>query len=412
MMKKLTLIYILWCMLLVSCSDGNEYMDAVPKKSPLVVSVDLMQYKGMDANTFLKTIFQIDNMANKGIDVSKKLYAFETPNGFYGLCFPVSDESALKTLLVDNGYHLSEFRGYNFSVLGNSWVIGFSDKTLLVMGPVNSNEQRNVMLNMVGYLGQSSDKGLRASILLPRLDSLQSPVALVSAMNSLPEMMRSSLMLCSPTDINMEKLYYGAAITLEDNCIQVDGTLFSHDDKDATKLSAYQDGALGTIVGKYSRYVNEKDFVTILLNTKTPLNYLTQGKADFEKLFALLNANSKSDINYKNVFNGASGEIMVGVPSQSGNPRFLISHMEKGQWQSIGKGTSDERVGYLQDGTFCIGNSSVRVAKNNKWNNGVIGKRAAMIVNLNELQRVAPLPLLANVQSVFGNRQTMLLMVR
>lgn len=405
-MKKLSFVYIIICVLLASCSDGDEYIDAIPQKSKLVASVDLTRYQGMSADEFLKTLFNIDN--GKGIDVTKKIYAFESPNGFYGLCLAVSDQSALKEMLATNGYKLSEFRGYNFSVLGSSWVIGFDGEALLVMGPVTPNEQRNVMVDMSNYLGQDSDKGLRGSAIKARLDSIQEPIAIVSAMKSLPELMRSSLMLCSPTTINMDKLYYSAGITLSDNYIQVDGSLYSTDDNDEKLLQNYQAENLSPVSSKYIQYIDEQDFVTILLNTKTHLTSLTQGKADFEKLFAALNASTTSNVDYKRVFDAASEEIMVAVPPQSGNLRLLMSNMDS----TIGQSAFGDRVGRMADGTYYIGNLPNKMSTDNKLNNVLTGKRAAMIVNLKELQRVAPLPLLTNVQRVLGNKPSMVLTVR
>lgn len=405
-MKKLSFVYIIICVLLASCSDGDEYIDAIPQKSKLVASVDLTRYQGMSADEFLKTLFNIDN--GKGIDVTKKIYAFESPNGFYGLCLAVSDQSALKEMLATNGYKLSEFRGYNFSVLGSSWVIGFDGEALLVMGPVTPNEQRNVMIDMSNYLGQDSDKGLRGSTIKARLDSIQEPVAIVSAMKSLPELMRSSLMLCSPTTINMDKLYYSAGITLSDNYIQVDGSLYSTDDNDEKLLQNYQAENLNPVSSKYIQYIDEQDFVTILLNTKTHLTRLTQGKADFEKLFAALNASTNTNVDYKRVFDATSEEIMVGVPSRSGNLRLLMSNMDS----TIGQSAFGDRVGRLADGTYYIGNLPNKMSTDNKLNNVLTGKRAAMIVNLKELQHVAPLPLLTNVQRVLGNKPSMVLTVR
>lgn len=98
-MKKLAFLFILLGTLIVSCSDSDDYMDAVPKKSPLVVSVDLMKYKGMDSNVFMRSLFHIHNMTTRGIDLARKVYAFESPEGFYGLCCCVSDEDNLKELM-------------------------------------------------------------------------------------------------------------------------------------------------------------------------------------------------------------------------------------------------------------------------------------------------------------------------
>ena len=151
-MKKLAFLFILLSTLIVSCSDSDDYMDAVPKKSPLVVSVDLMKYKGMDSNVFMRSPFHIHNMTTRGIDLAQKAYAFASHGGFSGLCCCVSDEDNLKELMGKNGFKLTDFRECTFSVLGSSWVVGFNAKSLLVMGPVTAGEQRNLMVKMASYL--------------------------------------------------------------------------------------------------------------------------------------------------------------------------------------------------------------------------------------------------------------------
>lgn len=397
-------------MLTVSCSDSSDYMDAVPKKSPLVVSVDLMKYKGMDGNVFLRSLFHIHNMATKGIDLAQKVYAFESPDGFYGLCCCVSDEDDLKDLMVKNGFTLSRFRDCTFSVLGNSWVVGFNAKSLLVMGPVTSAEQRNLMVRMTSYLKQDADKGLRASDLLQHLDSIQDPMAMVAAMRSLPELMRSSLMLCVPDNMDAGQLYYRAGISVNSDYVQVDGEIFAPKQKDNQAVRDYQLRHLDVLHGKYAPYINEHNFVSILLNGKTTMGELIQGKTDFEKLFSALNVGS--NINFRKIFGSSSGEILVSVPSHSHQLHLLVSRMSADWHQFVTAQNGDNTVGVSEDGTFYVGVPYQSVAPAGKWDAIVADKRAAMLVNLAELQRVAPLPLLQSVHTALGNRQLMVLTVK
>lgn len=409
-MKKLAFLLILLSTLIVSCSDSDDYMDAVPKKSPLVVSVDLMKYKGMDSNVFMRSLFHIHNMTTRGIDLAQKVYAFESLEGFYGLCCCVSDEDNLKELMGKNGFKLTDFRECTFSVLGNSWVVGFNAKSLLVMGPVTAGEQRNLMVKMASYLKQDADKGLRASDLVHQLDSIQEPMAMVAAMTSLPELMRSSLMLCAPKDMDANQLYYRAGISVSSDYVQVDGALFAKNHKDDETIRDYQLRQMDVLRGKYSSYIDEHNFVSILLNSKTTMTELTQGKTDFDKLFSALNVGS--DINYRKIFDTSSGELLVSVPTHSSQLHLLVSRLTADWHQFVPADMSEKPIGVAEDGTFFMGIPYKEVAQHGKWDAVVKGKRAAMLVNLAELQRVAPLPLLQSVHTALGNRQLMVLTVK
>lgn len=409
-MKKLAFLLILLSTLIVSCSDSDDYMDAVPKKSPLVVSVDLMKYKGMDSNVFMRSLFHIHNMTTRGIDLAQKVYAFESPEGFYGLCCCVSDEDNLKELMGKNGFKLTDFRECTFSVLGNSWVVGFNAKSLLVMGPVTAGEQRNLMVKMASYLKQDADKGLRASDLVHQLDSIQEPMAMVAAMTSLPELMRSSLMLCAPKDMDANQLYYRAGISVSSDYVQVDGAIFAKNHKDDEAIRDYRLRQMDVLRSKYASYIDEHNFVSILLNSKTTMTELTQGKTDFDKLFSALNVGS--DINYRKIFDTSSGEMLVSVPAHSCQLHLLVSRLTADWHQFVPADMSEKPIGVAEDGTFFMGIPYKKVAQHGKWDAVVKGKRAAMLVNLAELQRVAPLPLLQSVHTALGNRQLMVLTVK
>lgn len=409
-MKKLAFLFILLSTLIVSCSDSDDYMDAVPKKSPLMVSVDLMKYKGMDSNVFMRSLFHIHNMTTRGIDLAQKVYAFESPEGFYGLCCCVSDEDNLKELMGKNGFKLSDFRECTFSVLGNSWVVGFNAKSLLVMGPVTAGEQRNLMVKMASYLKQDADKGLRASDLVHQLDSIQEPMAMVAAMTSLPELMRSSLMLCAPKDMDANQLYYRAGISVGSDYVQVDGAIFAKNHKDDVTIRDYQIRQMDILCGKYASYIDEHNFVSIFLNSKTTMTELTQGKNDFDKLFSALNVGS--DINYRKIFDTSSGEMLVSVPTHSSQLHLLVSRLTADWHQFVPADMSEKPIGVAEDGTFFMGIPYKEVVQHGKWDAVIKGKRAAMLVNLAELQRVAPLPLLQSVHTALGNRQLMVLTVK
>ena len=278
------------------------------------------------------------------------------------------------------------------------------------MGPVTAGEQRNLMVKMVSYLNQDADKGLRASDLVHQLDSIQEPMAMVAAMTSLPELMRSSLMLCAPKDMDANQLYYRAGISVSSDYVQVDGAIFAKNHKDDETIRDYQLRQMDILRGKYASYIDEHNFVSILLNSKTTMTELTQGKNDFDKLFSALNVGS--DINYRKIFDTSSGEMLVSVPTHSSQLHLLVSRLTADWHQFVPANMSDKPIDVAEDGTFFMGIPYKKVAQNGKWDAVVQGKRAAMLVNLAELQRVAPLPLLQSVHTALGNRQLMVLTVK
>ena len=278
------------------------------------------------------------------------------------------------------------------------------------MGPVTASEQRNLMVKMASCLKQDADKGLRASDLVHQLDSIQEPMAMVAAMTSLPELMRSSLMLCAPKDMDANQLYYRAGISVSSDYVLVDGALFAKNHNDDESIRDYQIRQMDVLRGKYASYIDEHNFVSILLNSKTTMTELTQGKTDFDKLFSALNVGS--DINYRKIFDTSSGEMLVSVPAHSCQLHLLVSRLTADWHQFVPAEKSEKPIGVAEDGTFFMGIPYQNVAQHGKWDAVVKGKRAAMLVNLAELQRVAPLPLLQSVHTALGNRQLMVLTVK
>ena len=162
-----------------SCSD-SDYINAIPKRSPAVVSVDLMSTADVSAQRVLRALFQVGAADGNGVDISKKMYIFELPDGSYGLCAAVSSSDKLADLLTQSGHRLTDFQGCHFTTLGSSWLMGYSDCSLLVMGPVTVEGQPELMRQMSVYLNQDEDKALRTARHHQRPDSPGKSVAVIA----------------------------------------------------------------------------------------------------------------------------------------------------------------------------------------------------------------------------------------
>ena len=83
-MKRLYKNLVMMCLaclvgMLASCS-GSDYLNAIPKKSTALISVDLQQMasdkNAEDKAGMLKSLLHVDDVDKCGIDISEKLYLF------------------------------------------------------------------------------------------------------------------------------------------------------------------------------------------------------------------------------------------------------------------------------------------------------------------------------------------------
>ena len=126
--------------LLVSCSKG-DYVNVIPENSIAVASIDAQSLFGGDYGSRLGKILKVEKEQDCGVDISEKLYMFETVDGNVGIAAKVSDKDKLVDwldYLAKNNYCTAIIKQdkYWFTIFKNSWVIGFSSDALVALGPV------------------------------------------------------------------------------------------------------------------------------------------------------------------------------------------------------------------------------------------------------------------------------------
>ena len=204
--------------LLSSCS-GTDYLNAIPKKSTALISVDMQQMSSgksdEDKAGMLKSLLHVEDASKCGIDISEKIFLFESADGNLGLCAKVSDEGDVEDWLASLAkQHIAtevkERKGFHFSVLKNSWLVGFSDQALLVMGPVVADAQAQLQQQMVKYLKADEDEGITASPMFERLETITSPMAMVAQAQALPEKFVAPFTLGTPKDTDPSQVVIAA----------------------------------------------------------------------------------------------------------------------------------------------------------------------------------------------------------
>lgn len=220
----------------VSCS-GNDYLNAIPKNSTALVSVDMSRIAGERKGvneSLMKAWFHVSDPSDCGIDMSAKVYLFEAPDGHLGMVAKVKDDDNiidwLNTMAKQGRCQkVQNRRGYHFTILNKSWVVGFNEAAFLIMGPVVSVEQAELMRKMMKYL--EAEEGIMDSPLFAKLNEIDSSVAMVSQAQALPEQFIAPFTIGAPANTPPDKVLVAAGMKVEDGCLLIEGETFSFDEK-------------------------------------------------------------------------------------------------------------------------------------------------------------------------------------
>lgn len=325
-MRKLMLALCMVLMaVLTSCSD-SEYLNVIPSGSQAVISFNLA---GMaktahltDASkaNALKALLHINDPSECGIDITSKVYLFESPDGSLGLVAKVDDDGDMEDYfnkLSATGLcqKVTEQKGFKWTVLRESWVIGFSSKAMLVMGPAVGGAQGELKRTMAQYLDADEEDGIKETPLYDKLDSLDSDVAMVASVTALPEKIGTPFRLGAPADADPADVMIAATMQTSGGCLNITGTSFSFNggvDKALKKATAsYQ-----PITGKFISSIPGNAAVAVLMNfdgTKY-INLLRSDKG-LRALLAGLNAVVDADMMIKSI----NGDVAIAVNSISGD---------------------------------------------------------------------------------------------
>lgn len=213
-------------LLFSSCTD-NEYVDVIPAQSSAIVAVDAAKATGVQNGLVLKTLLKATDLGKTGIDVGRKIYLFETIDGNFGVCAAVDNASNLSSSFEKIGCNVGEKRGYRFAVVNGSWLAGFSDDALLVMGPVPVSDVAVMQNRMARYLSQEEGQGVTGTPLFARLDTINVPMAMVAQAAALPQQLVMPFTLGAPKDADPSQVVVSAAIKISKGVMYIDGTTFS-----------------------------------------------------------------------------------------------------------------------------------------------------------------------------------------
>ena len=321
-MKRLYKSLMFFCLavfagLLSSCS-GSDYLNAIPKKSTAIISVDLAQMASGrsddDKAGMLKSLLHVDDVDKCGIDVTEKMYLFESADGNLGLCAKVSDEGDVEdwlSALVKKriASDMTERKGFHFAVLKSSWLVGFSDKALLVMGPVVADAQAQLQQQMGRYL--KADEGITASPMFDRLEDISSPMAMVAQAQALPEKFIAPFTLGAPKDTDPSQVVIAADMEVKEGILQIHGETFSFnksiDEAIQKAIETYR-----PIKGNYVKSMPDDALAGIFMNVNGE-QFLPMMQNNRSLQTLLMGINQAVDMD--NIIRSVDGDMAIVMPS-------------------------------------------------------------------------------------------------
>lgn len=365
-MKKTRFFIIasLMIVLMSACSD-NDYLNAIPSKSTAVISIDMSRLNGQEQEQnqehILKTMLHVDDVSKCGLDVKEKVFLFETIDGNLGLCAKVADEGDVSNWLSELSQQricstVTERKGFHFAVLKDSWLVGFSSKALLVMGPVVAEAQAEMQRQMVRYLNADEDAGIKSSKLFAQLDSIDSPMAMVAQAVALPEKFVAPFTLGAPKDADASQIVIAAGMDVEDGVLKIAGRTFSFNPSINQALVKSQQ-VFRPIQGDYVQSMPDDAMAGIFMNVAgSRFLPLVQSNQGLQTLLMGINASIDMD----NILRSVDGDMSIVLPTLGADhmQMMMAARLSHAKWlsdvdywkQSCPKGST---IGNWKSNAFC-----------------------------------------------------------
>lgn len=315
--------------LLSSCS-GKDYVNVIPKDSKALVAVDvqgLMSLSGKADKYAILNLLKVDDVNDCGIDISSKVYLFETAEGNIGLSANVVDEDEVNgwlDKLAKDGLcqPLPKYKDYRFAVIKDSWVVGVSSGAVVILGPALPTQHVEISRQIAKYFEQDENEGINGTKMFTRIDSVDSPLAVVARADALPENFVAPLTIGTSKDVDNSQVFVAASLeSVSDGCIVVNGETFSFNKNVDNELKKARD-VFRPIGGKYLDCMSKQSALGAFLNV--------DGKRFIEllhsnKTFMALLAGMNMAIDMDNIIKSVDGDMAVVLKNSVGdNPAFLL----------------------------------------------------------------------------------------
>ena len=251
---------VVFAIMLSSCS-GDDYINAIPESSTLLMSTNTAKLTGVGSQQLLKSLLHFKNIDKTGIDFSANVYFFEDARYNIGLCAKVSDAD----MLQQAGCRVEKRRGFRFALLQGNWIVGFSDVSVLLMGPVIPAAIDEMKGQMVQYLKQSEDESIKGTPLMERLQTIDAPMAMVCQASALPEQFITPFTIGAPRDASPSDIMIAASMEVSHGRLLISGQTFSFKKQIDEALKKAQQ-TYRPIKGDYVKTMSTSDGMGLFMN--------------------------------------------------------------------------------------------------------------------------------------------------
>ena len=323
-MKKISyLMVLLWIGIMSSCSN-HDYLNAIPAESTMLISMNTTQMTGAGSQTLFKAFLHVTNMNNTGVDISKPVVLFEDAQGNIGICAKTKNAKQLATLLQKMGVEVQDWQGFHFAALPSHWMVGYSDESTLLMGPVLPAAQPEMRQLMARYLRAKEDDGIVGTPMYDRLDSIDAPMSMVCQAKSLPEYLIAPFTLGTPQGTDPSQVLIAAKMEVKDGYLWINGQTFSFVPRINESLKKAQ-ATYRSIHGKYVKSMSQQDAAGLFVNVDgNQFIHLMIGNRGIQAMMSGIN----TAIDMNSIIKSVDGDLAIVTPSM-GQSTFQIKMAAK-----------------------------------------------------------------------------------
>lgn len=319
--KKAEFLFFVFSLLLVSCS--KDYRSCIPAGCQALMAVDVLaigRESGLDKSDekqdALKTLLMTDDIADCGIDVTERLYCFETADGEFGIVAKVGSKSKVGGWIENLSTKgvckkVGEKKGYDFYTLKESFLVTYSGNALMIMGPFVADDMSRKQVQMAKWLDASDGEGMMQSKIFERLEQMNGSVSLVARSSALPEKFVTPVILGAPKGTDASEVLVSADMNVSRGILNVAGDVFSFNvsvDETLKKSAECYRPITGTYLDRIS-----VDNSAVLITNVDGAGYLKLLRTNDALRTMLLGINTAIDMD--KMLTTIDGDMMVCVPN-------------------------------------------------------------------------------------------------
>lgn len=434
---------------MASCSKSDDYLNAIPKDTPMVASINLkalgekagindsenkealgkltdMLKKEMNATSFEKLQSIIENPKECGIDLNKPVYAFTSDEKSLILTAKVIDKEALTssiTLLGNNSEAnaITEEEGYSFSQLDNNSYLAFNESTLIAVKsniPANTDKMK---LNAIEILNRKGDESIVSDKGFIKMQDEKADIAIYNNFEIFDNSYKNILAMGLGVEDAAKKCKLISGILFENGKLVINSELYTEDDK-IKELQEKQNDYLSHINNSLLKFFPKSSLclMSISMENDKIFEMLKENK-DFQKNISLEDAETIEEI-LKSIgkeitfgvtdFNltekpaiviyaeAKNGDILKELYNNKNSNSFTrnsrFTELKENEYL-IQSGRDNIFIGYKNDMIYAtnsetwyknIGKKLEDSAEDNTYAKDIKGKRMAYIIDFNALSQL------------------------